>query len=46
VVALATAAALFGSGWLLDTVSLIFVFYAMAALLVTAGLLSWKVAVP
>lgn len=46
VVALATAAALFGTGWLLDTVSVIFVFYAMAALLVAAGLMSWKVTLP
>ena len=45
VVALFTAAALFATGWLLDTLSLVFVFYAMGALLVLAGLLSTKVAV-
>lgn len=44
-VALLTAAALFASGWLLDTLSVVFLFYGMGALLVTAGLLSTKVAV-
>lgn len=42
-VALLTAAGLFASGWFLDTFSIVFAFYALAAALVVAGLLSLKV---
>jgi MFS family permease len=42
-VALLTAAGLFASGWLLDTFSVVFLFYVLAAALLAAGLLSLKV---
>lgn len=42
-VALLTAVALFVSGWLLDSVSLVFLFYLVAGLLAVAAALSVKV---
>lgn len=45
VVAIATAVVLFATGWLLDTFSLIFVFYLAAFWLVIAAILSMKVKV-
>jgi MFS family permease len=43
IVALSTAAALFISGWFLDTFSLLFLFYAAGIGLILAGILSLRV---
>ncbi len=43
IVSIATAVMLFGTGWLLDTFSLVFIFYIAGVWLIIAGILSVKV---